>query len=43
MRFGIVKLAEVATHKFATLLADIFKLGFFATAVHYIEDVVVLG
>lgn len=42
MRFGVVKLAEVATHKFSALLADILELGFFATAMHNIEDVVVI-
>ncbi len=42
MGFGVVEFAEVATHKIATVFTDIAELSFLATAVHLIEDVVVL-
>ena len=42
MGFGVVEFAEVATHKTVTVFTDIAELSFIATAMHLIEDVVVL-
>ena len=42
MGFGVVEFAEVATCKPITFLTEILELSFITTAVHLIEDVVVL-